>query len=182
MTDSPTTTHPQAGTPDPDKGACGKLRRATRVPMALSLLLAMAGAAAMQSGATPEGAPYLSGGASHEELRALHERRHAFNLWVITAAAKSGSHLAEVLVTIRDERNKTVFNRRLDGPWLLIALPLGRYDVEAALDGQVRTRATTLHKGDLHQVFFYFDTGDKVGEDNTSPFPANPYDGPAKRP
>ena len=152
-----------------------------KTAMLLTLALTAVSAAAMQSGTTPQGAAYVSGGISHQDLRALHERRNEFNLWVVTAAAKSGAYLADVLVTIRDSKKQVVFNRRLEGPWLFINLPLGTYQVEAALDGKAQTRTTTIHRGDLHQAFFYFDTGDTVGEENSKPFENNPYDGKKKR-
>jgi hypothetical protein len=142
-----------------------------------SLVLGAITAQALQVGKTPQGASFVSGGISHEELRVLHARREAYSLWVITAASKSGSYLSDVLLTIRDGKRKVVFNRRLDGPWLMIDLPLGRYEVEAALDGQAQQRTTTIHRGDHHQVFFYFDTGDEVGAEHRAPFEGNPFNG-----
>jgi hypothetical protein len=147
----------------------------------LSLVLLPCTALALQSGKTPDGAAYVSGGVSHEELRSLHERRADYNLWVVTAASRSGAHLADVLLTIRDSRQRTVFNGRLEGPWLFIDLPLGSYEVEAALDGKAQRRTTTIHRGDLHQAFFYFDTGDQIGEEHRAPFDGSPYNGPKKK-
>jgi hypothetical protein len=145
-----------------------------------SLALGAVAVPALQVGKTPQGANFVSGGVSHEELRVLHARRDQYSLWVITAASKSGSYLADVLLTIRDSQRRVVFNRRLDGPWLMIDLPLGRYQVEAALDGQAQLRTTTIHQGDHHQLFFYFDTGDEVGAEHRAPFEGNPFDGKAK--
>jgi hypothetical protein len=141
------------------------------------LALGAAAAGAIQVGQTPQGANFASGGASHEELRVLHARRDEYNLWVITAASKSGAYLADVLLTIRDSERRILFNRRLDGPWLMIDLPLGRYQVEAALDGQAQLRTTTIHPGDHHQLIFYFDTGDEVGAEHRAPFEGSPFDG-----
>lgn len=156
------------------------LRQGARATLVLACIAGSAAALAMQSGKTPQGIDYISGGVSHEELGALHDRREAYSLWVITAASKSGAHLADVLVTVRDSAQRVVFNGRLDGPWLLIDLPLGRYQVEAALNGKSQQRATTIHRGDHHQLFFYFDTGDQVGEEYRAPFDRTPYGGPNK--
>jgi hypothetical protein len=150
-----------------------------RAALALALTASSAAALAIQAGKTPQGAAYISGGVSYEELRALHEKRDAYSLWVVTAVSKSGAHLANVLVTVRDSANNVVFNRRLDGPWLFIDLPLGRYQVEAAMNGTAQQRTTTIHAGDHHQVFFYFDTGDEVSTER-QPLERNPYGGPAK--
>jgi hypothetical protein len=151
-----------------------------RWAVASSLAIGAAAVPALQVGKTPDGANFVSGGVSHEELRVLHARRDAYSLWVITAASKSGSYLADVLLTIRDGQRRIVFNRRLDGPWLMIDLPLGRYQVEAALDGQAQQRTTTIHQGDHHQLFFYFDTADEVGAEHRAPFEGNPFDGTRK--
>lgn len=151
-----------------------------RWAVAWSLAFAATAAPALQVGQTPQGVNFVCGGVSHEELRLLHARREAYSLWVITAASKSGSYLADVLLTIRDGERRIVFNRRLDGPWLMIDLPLGRYQVEAALDGQAQERTTTIHQGDHHQLFFYFDTHDEVGAEHRAPFEGNPFDGARK--
>jgi hypothetical protein len=151
-----------------------------RAALVVGLAASSAAAVATQTGKTPLGVDYASGGVSQEELRALHERRDAYSLWVITAASKSGAHLADVLVTVRDSTQRVVFNRRLDGPWLFIDLPLGRYQVEAALNGQAQQRMTTIHKGDHHQLFFYFDTSDAVSGEQRTPLDRNPYGAPTK--
>ena len=46
----------------------------------------------------------------------------------------------------------------------MIDLPLGKYNIEAKLDGQSQQRQTTIHPGDHHQAIFYFGTtkGSKV--------------------
>jgi hypothetical protein len=155
-----------------------KNRQQAAALLLLSVSLLSGTAVAMQSGKTPDGAAYVSGGVSSEEQRALHERRNDYTLWVITAASKSGSYLADVLVTIRDSNKRVVFTGRLDGPWLFIDLPLGGYEVEAALDGKAQRRTTTIHRGDLHQAFFYFDTGDQAGQEYRAPLNDSPYNDP----
>jgi hypothetical protein len=163
--------------------------RHTAGPWARALLLAAAlqgtgPAVALQEGRTAAGWAWLTGGVSHEELVALRARRDDFNLWVITAAARSGAHLAEARVTVRDAQRQVVFDGPLDGPWLFIDLPAGRYEVAASVNGgDGRWRRTTLHRGDRRQIFFYFDTGDEVAPENRSPFDGSPYgDAPGRRP
>lgn len=144
---------------------------------AACLLGAPIAASALDAGQTAQGRPYVSGGVSQEELVALHARRDWYSLWVITAATRSGAHLADVRVIIREAGDTVVFNRRLDGPWLFIDLPPGSYEVEAWLGSISQKRRTTLHDGDRRQLLFYFDTGDEVAPENRSPFQRNPYDG-----
>jgi hypothetical protein len=134
----------------------------------------------MEAGKTAQGLAFTSGGVSIEELSAMHAKRESYNLWVVTAALGSGAHLADVRLVIRDDKSRVVFDRRLQGPWLFIDLPLGRYELEASAGKESQKRITTIHQGDLHQTFFYFATGDELSPEYRSPFPGSPY--AAKRP
>lgn len=129
----------------------------------LAVLATSAGA--RQEGRTADGWPYVSGGVPHEDLLALHAQRDAFSLWVVTAAKKTGAFLADVRVTVRDERQRVVFDGALDGPWLFIDLPPGRYDVQAGRGPERLRRSSSIHPGDHHQLVFYFDTDDELGPD-----------------
>ena len=136
---------------------------------------------AMQRGATTQGTAFVSGGVTTEERRSLHEQRGAYSLWVVTAASKSGAYLADVRVTVRDERQRELFDGRLDGPWLFLALPPGSYRVQASHAERSQTRSTTIHVGDRHQLFFYFDTGDEVGREDEAAVHRNPYGDATRR-
>jgi hypothetical protein len=123
------------------------------------LALAVAGSAnATQSGMTPSGRSYLSGGVSDEERESLQAQQARYNLWIVTALRQSGEYLSAVRLKITDPNLNVVFDAALDGPWLLIDLPLGKYSIEAQLDGQSQQRQTTIHPGDHHQAIFYFGT------------------------
>lgn len=148
-----------------------------KIVLGLVLAACSVAAAATQAGRTPQGLAYASGGVTHEELQALHEQRRAFSLWVVTAATRTGAHLADVRVLIRDHAGRVVFDEIMDGPWLFVDLPLGRYEVQATLDGREQKRRTTIRRGDHRQLFFYFDTGDEVSPDHRPPFATNPYGG-----
>ncbi|WP_374562243.1 hypothetical protein [Ideonella sp.] len=140
--------------------------------------LCLAGSAqAVQEGKTAQGHAYVSGGVSESEQVYLHARRDAFSLWVVTAAKKTGAFLVDVRVTITDAQQRVVFDAPLDGPWLLIDLPLGRYDIEARLGGATQRNTTTIHPGDHHQAFFYFPVDAEVSPERGQPLPGSPYDG-----
>ncbi len=131
----------------------------------------------MQTGKTAQGYEFTTGGVSTEELVSLHAGRAKFNLWIVTAALGSGAHLADVRVVIHGPGGKAAFEGNLHGPWLFINLPLGRYEIEASIGNEKHKSVTTIHKGDLHQAFFYFATGDELSPGNRSPFPGSPYAG-----
>lgn len=156
-----------------------RLRRFLAVVLAASWFAIPFGVSAKESGTTQQGWPYVSGGVSHEELVELHGHRGEYSLWIVTAAMKSGAYLADARITIRDRKDRrVVFDRPIDGPWLFIALPLGSYEIEAALKGQSQRRFTTIHRGDHHQAFFYFDVADTVSPEERRPFDRSPYGAP----
>jgi hypothetical protein len=157
-----------------------QMQRAVRLAC-LALALGCAPAAqAVRSGTTASGVPYVSGGVSQGERVELHARRDVYSLWVTTAALRTGAFLAEVRVVVRDSHRSVVLDDRLDGPWLFVDLPTGRYEVEASLGDESQKRTTTIHPGDHHQILFYFATGDEVSPEQEATFPGNPYDGKRK--
>lgn len=131
-----------------------------RAGFTAALLVAALATGATQAGRTAQGLAYLSGGVSLDERTTLQTQGSGYSLWVVTAAMKSGAYLSNVHVTIRDAKQIAVFDGRLDGPWLFVDLPLGRYEVQAAFNGVVQKRITTIHPGDHHQALFYFSPSD----------------------
>lgn len=125
----------------------------------VSMLASLAAGAALAAteGKTAQGEPYVSGGVALGEKEALKERRPDFSLWVVTAAKKSGSFLADARVKITDEAGKTVLDTKLDGPWLLVNLKVGKYKVDASFGKQTLEKTTNIQKGDHHEMLFYFD-------------------------
>lgn len=123
----------------------------------LAALWAQTPALAASEGRTAQGEAYASGGIAAGEREAMDKRRANFNFWLVTAAKKTGSYLADAKVRITDAAGKTVLDTRLDGPWLLANLKLGKYKVEATVGKQTQSKATTIHQGDHHEMMFYFD-------------------------
>ena len=136
--------------------------RFSRLILMLALSVTGLNAFAIDSGTFVQGRQFISGGVSDEELQSLYAKREQFSLWVITAARKSGAHLAEVRLKLSDSNQRVVFDRRLDGPWLLIDLPLGRYQIEAVYEGETQKKTTTIHRNDHHQAIFYFNEKTEV--------------------
>ena len=128
------------------------------IPLMLASLMGVA--AGMQQSTTPAGSAYVSGGVSDDERIEMQKTREQYSLWVLTAARKSGAYLSDVHLLITDSAKKVVFDAPIDGPWLFLNLPLGRYTIAATHKGETQHRVTTIHKGDHHQAIFYFDTGD----------------------
>jgi hypothetical protein len=143
---------------------------------------AMSFALAIERGTTNTGVTYVSGGVGQSELAALTEEKNSYSFWLTTAARGSGSYLASVRVRIvQADTRQPILEHTMDGPWLFATLPLGRYEVEASYSEapggptQILKQATTIHRGDHHQMMMYFDTKDTVDKSSETPFKGNPY-------
>jgi hypothetical protein len=132
-------------------------KRLVRVLATLALVVMAQDAGAITHAQSAQGWAFVEGGVGASETQSMESERASYSLWVMTAARTSGAHLADAEVTILNEKGERVFERRIDGPWLMIDLPLGRYEVRARTGDQAQSRTTTIHPGDHHQVIFYFD-------------------------
>lgn len=136
-------------------------RLAATLAMAASIAVALP-ASATTSGQTPQGWAFLDGGIGQTETEGMEAERPKYSLWIMTAGKTSGAHLADVEVTILNDKGEQVFDRKLEGPWLMIDLPLGRYEVHSRYRDETQSRTTTIHPGDHHQIVFYFNVEAEV--------------------
>ena len=134
-----------------------RLTRDVLAALAIAAIAAVANTAAQTHGKTDMGWPYATGGVGLGQVAALDAERDKYSLKVVTAARRSGAYLSDVTVRVRNDAGKIVFDRGLDGPYLLIDLPRGRFTVEATFKGEKHEKVTTVHAGDRHEMFFYFD-------------------------
>ena len=134
----------------------------TSIALLIGLACVLQTAGATIKGTNDLGRPFVSGGASVEELNALNAERNRFALSVLTAAKGSGAYLADVHVHITDAHSRPVLDTVMDGPLLLVDLPAGRYHVEADLNGKVKKDTVEFRPGARREAIFYFDTHDKV--------------------
>lgn len=89
------------------------------------------------------GIRYVSGGIGEGERDELNALSSRFNLRLLFAMQGSGSYVADVRVTIRDEHSGLALVAESKGPWFFAALPPGAYTVEAeALDHGQAPRQT----------------------------------------
>jgi hypothetical protein len=130
------------------------------VRLAASALLAAftASSPALTQDRTPAGVPFIIGGIGAEEAAALETQLAyaPFSLALRTAAHGSGAYLADVDLSIQDEAGQQVFQRRLDGPYLLIDLPPGRYVLVGVHQGQVERMTVTLPRSGRRSAVMYF--------------------------
>jgi hypothetical protein len=129
---------------------------ATTVALGLALLDGALPAVALERGVTPDGWPYLAGGFGIEERDELEQARRDYRLRVTTAARGSGAYVSLVRLRITDASGRTVFDREIDGPWLLIDVAPGRYSLRATLKGETVEQQLTLGANDRREIYFYF--------------------------
>lgn len=144
-------------------------------PLVFSLLplASLLGMPAMAQGTATSIMAPISGGIGESERTAMLEQKSQYNLWVRTAAKRSGAYLAGVHIRILETPSKkTILEHSMDGPWLFATLAPGRYEVEASyrenLESPEQTlkQTTTLHVRGRQELIFYFDSTATVGNNH----------------
>ncbi|MCF8082317.1 MAG: carboxypeptidase regulatory-like domain-containing protein [Deltaproteobacteria bacterium] len=100
------------------------------------------------------GVRYVSGGVGIEERTALKGAMKEYNLKLVFASIE-GSYLSNVRVVIRDPGGKMVIDVTADGPWLLLDLPSGTYEVCTTYHHERKTRTVKVDKG-LQTALFHW--------------------------
>lgn len=95
---------------------------------------------------TTDGVSYTSGGVGEMERSVMMQHAREYNLR-LTFAARSGEYLADVKVSIRDAKGRTVLDAVSDGPWFYAKLAPGKYKVVAEANGKAVTRSVSVGKG-----------------------------------
>ncbi len=92
---------------------------------------------------------YVTGGIGKDESDAIKSMEAQYSLTLTFAQQLSGKadYLANVPVTIRDDQGRTVFSLSNDGPYLLVKLAPGSYDISASYSGQMKTQRVTVGSG-----------------------------------
>jgi hypothetical protein len=138
--------------------------------------------AVLVRGKTEEGVAFLSGGVTVDDRKTMHAERAGYSLWVATVAKRSGAYLSDVHVRITRAGDKVpVMERTMDGPWMLLALPAGRYEIVAtmAADGpdkeQTLKTQVQLARTGQRQAVLRFDSSAELSTDASDPFKGNPF-------
>ncbi|SER21461.1 hypothetical protein SAMN04488038_12114 [Solimonas aquatica] len=99
-----------------------------------------------------EGIRYVSGGIGSGEAAAMRaeSRHYALTLMFYVQAAKA-MFVADVDVLIQDAAGKVLMRTRSEGPFLLVQLPAGHYQINCAYRGQEK-HFTLAQKGAAPQL------------------------------
>ncbi len=105
---------------------------------------------------TENGVTYMCGGVGEDESRYMKQTAAGDYDLMMTFAERNGNYVADVAVSIKDARGKTVLDTTCDGPILLVDLPSGGYRIHAEADGRAldRTALVKAGKGPARQVTF----------------------------
>jgi hypothetical protein len=116
-------------------------------------------AAALPSGPEPQqqgDIGFVSGGVGDDDRAALRQMAHNYNLRLQFAIQGSGEYLADVNVTLTDEKGRTLLDTISDGPLFFAKVPPGRYKITAAEGGRTLTRAVVVPAdGPAAQAFYW---------------------------
>jgi hypothetical protein len=114
-----------------------------RFRLCLCLLL-LAGSAslawAQTSGVSPQGIPYASGGVGSDERQAMTALSGQYDL-KLEFAMREGDYLGDVQVSVRGPVNLEAV---AEGPWFLVNLPAGTYQVTAVNGSVATTQSVTV--------------------------------------
>ena len=161
--------------------------RLNALTLALVALVAVPAPQAQERGTGATGITFVSGGVGQSEQGLLYEERLRYTLWLTTAAKGSGAYLAGAQVHITDlDTRKPVLAHTLHGPWLMAALPAGRYALEvqyrATPASEPQSLGTQVSIGDrgLRRVVLYFAANDEVDSAREPSFESRANMPPAK--
>lgn len=104
---------------------------------------------------TTYGITYASGGIGDDERSEMQAMRDGYTL-LLKVAAKSGHYLGDVNVVFRRANGEIAFENRLDGPWLLVNLPSGAYDMSVTSEGTTQRKKIRIDKGARREVVLYW--------------------------
>jgi hypothetical protein len=151
--------------PDAAHDADGKRMNLIRPISAVIVSLTVLPAHAMTDGRTAQDRPFMSGGVSQDELADLRTQQPFFSVSVLTAAKGSGAHLAGVKVRITDATGRQVLDTEMDGPYLLVDLLPGKYQLEAVNENETQKRVLNVRQGAAQRVVLYFKSDAEVSPD-----------------
>ncbi|TAL23462.1 MAG: carboxypeptidase regulatory-like domain-containing protein [Aquabacterium sp.] len=128
----------QPRTTAPRRHAAWKLGLVAAVLAAVSLPAWAELPAARDSGGTT----YVTGGISDDQSQAFKAaaRQWPLAISLVQRSAHTNEYTASALVKIVDAQGRTVLDAQADGPFMLVRLPPGTYQVSADLNGHVLRR------------------------------------------
>jgi hypothetical protein len=101
------------------------------------------------------GIEYVSGGIGIEAEGRLRQfaKDHGYNVKLLFTL-NAGNYLADVDVTVKNQRGETLVRDVSDGPYLFAKMPSGSYTVTATHGGKTETRRINVGSGGMRTAHF----------------------------
>lgn len=99
---------------------------------------------------------FISGGVGDEDRATLRQVARDYNLHLQFAIQGSGEYLADVNVTLSDDKGKALLDTISDGPLFFARVPSGRYKLTVAEGGKGQTRDVTIPATGIVSQSFYW--------------------------
>lgn len=99
---------------------------------------------------------YVTGGVGDSEIALIKQMMPDYPLSMTFTEMQNGSavFLADVPVTVRTAHGGSVLDVRTNGPYLLVKLPAGTYEITASDKGRTETRTVILKDHSHARVVF----------------------------
>ena len=93
-----------------------------------------------------EGISYISGGVGEEESQAILAEAKQWPLFLELSQLENGRGvwIFGARIKILDAKNRVIFDAQADGPYILINLTSGQYQIEASYQGVAQKRSVAI--------------------------------------
>ncbi|CAB3795915.1 hypothetical protein LMG27177_03994 [Paraburkholderia fynbosensis] len=101
---------------------------------------------------------YLSGGIGNDQSSAIKSvmNKYPLALEFVARTNAGNDYLADVPVQISDSHGKDLLSAQSDGPFMLVSLPHGRYNVSATYNGKTEHRQVNVtDETHTHEIFMW---------------------------
>ena len=99
---------------------------------------------------------FISGGVGEDELAALAAVAAKYSLKLVFAEKGSGAFLADVHVSIEDEKGRRVIDAPSEGPWFLADLKPGTYRLSASALGVQKKQSIAIRPGRQTRIVLHW--------------------------
>jgi hypothetical protein len=114
-----------------------------RIAIAISLAMCLASPTLALDRGVDRDVAFVTGGVGLEEREEIARWEHAFNVKIVTATRQSGAYVANVHIDVH-RGEILVFDRTMDGPWMLLKLTPGQYVLTGNANGVLRRQAMSV--------------------------------------
>jgi hypothetical protein len=99
---------------------------------------------------------WRTGGVGHDERETLTQLRHRYNLKLIFAEKGTLAFVADVSVRIAKPSGESVLEASADGPWFVVRLPPGTYEVTATAGSATQSQTVQVADTGQAELRFYW--------------------------